>query len=603
MSEKKILYIRLDSSPLPEACDEIIVKDFNLESYFCTLLGKRLLGECSITQSVPFPGKIVSDFKGSSPEIYSAITTQWENILTDLLAIDDMQGQRFEINIPFAYFDWLSHHENPIYRELGKISSQHLFFMEKLLYEDMIACVLMKRLRFTLSKITDSIDHIVVSLPIVKSGTPFISYIMQLNDKFNGSDIIDRQMFIDTYVTPKRIAEKKKALEIIYELSSLREGRIRVRNKKTKKYGFVNEQMELVVPCEYDFCGHFVEGLAFAYDKNKKAYQIDKSGNIQDLPSYDYHEISSSGFSDGLTCVLKDSQKRSIAYINTDGKETINVLYSGGVRNFKEGFAAVLNSDHKYGFINKMGAEVIPCQFDYAEHFSEGLANIRISDNWGFVDRTGKIVIPCKYSSAGNFSEKLARVSINCKYGFIDKTGNEVIPCQFDYAGHFSEGLANIQIGGKYGFINQLGEIVISCKYSLAGSFSEGLASVEINDKIGFIDKTGEIVIPCKYSFRFHCESFSDGLVLVSKEFLGSQYFINKKGEVIVPPNKYRDIKPFHDGLACVDGGYIDNKGNEIIPPGILYSQDCDFSERMAWIKTFINGTMRYALIKKEWIM
>lgn len=26
----KILYIRLDSSPLPEAYDEIIVKDFNL---------------------------------------------------------------------------------------------------------------------------------------------------------------------------------------------------------------------------------------------------------------------------------------------------------------------------------------------------------------------------------------------------------------------------------------------------------------------------------------------------------------------------------------------------------------------------------------------
>ena len=39
----KILYIRLDSSPLPEAYDEIIVKDFNLESYFCALLGRRLL--------------------------------------------------------------------------------------------------------------------------------------------------------------------------------------------------------------------------------------------------------------------------------------------------------------------------------------------------------------------------------------------------------------------------------------------------------------------------------------------------------------------------------------------------------------------------------
>jgi len=54
----------------------------------------------------------------------------------------------------------------------------------------------MKRLRFTLSKITDEIDYIVVSLPIQKKNTPFISYVMQLNNKFNGLDIIDRQMFI-----------------------------------------------------------------------------------------------------------------------------------------------------------------------------------------------------------------------------------------------------------------------------------------------------------------------------------------------------------------------------------------------------------------------
>ena len=63
----KILYVRLDSSPLPEPSDEIIIKDFNLESYFCTLLGKRLLEDASITQLVSFPGKIVTDLKGFSP--------------------------------------------------------------------------------------------------------------------------------------------------------------------------------------------------------------------------------------------------------------------------------------------------------------------------------------------------------------------------------------------------------------------------------------------------------------------------------------------------------------------------------------------------------
>ena len=75
----------------------------------------------------------------------------------------------------------------------------------------------MKRLRFTLSKITDEIDYIVVSLPIQKKNTPFISYVMQLNNKFNGLDIIDRQMFIDTYIASKRIAEKRATLEMVYE--------------------------------------------------------------------------------------------------------------------------------------------------------------------------------------------------------------------------------------------------------------------------------------------------------------------------------------------------------------------------------------------------
>ena len=124
----KILYIRLDSSPLPEACDEITVKDFNLESYFCALLGRRLLEEQAVNQSIPFPGKIISDFKDFSPEIYGAIIAQWENMLIQLLTADDIQGIRFKISLPFTYLDWLAHHENPIYREIGKIQSPTLNF-------------------------------------------------------------------------------------------------------------------------------------------------------------------------------------------------------------------------------------------------------------------------------------------------------------------------------------------------------------------------------------------------------------------------------------------------------------------------------------------
>ena len=607
----KILYIRLDSSPLPEACDEIIVKDFNLESYFCTLLGKRLLGGCSITQSVPFWGKIVSDFKDSSPEIYSAIIAQWENILIQLLVTNDIQGQRFEINIPFAYFDWLFHHENPIYKEIGKIQSLSVDFEGRLLYKELVDCILMKRLRFTLSKITDEIDYIVVSLPIQKKNIPFISYVMQLNNKFNGLDIIDRQMFIDTYIASKRIAEKKATLEMIYEQSLPREGRIRIRDKKTKKYGFVNEQMELVVPCEYDFCGNFVEGLAFAYDKIKGINQIDKSGNIQDLPSYDYYEVYD--FSDGLARVRKDKEG-NYAYINREGKEIINVFYPKGCRDFKEGLAVVLNANHKYGFIDKAGVETIPCQFDYASDFSDGLARVEINDKSGFVNKTGKMVIPCKYEGASDFSEGLASVYINNESGFIDKSGRMVIPCRCYWAQDFSEGLVAIcrsENDSRIYFIDKSGKTIISTS-ALSYKFSDGLAAIFDGDKVGYINKTGKIVIPKKFHKSsgytpYACNhfDFSDGLAIVQKDILGLYGIIDKNGTKITP-FKYEEILPFSEGIACVRGrhfnyGYINPKGKELVPT--VMNKLHSFSEGMAWISVIVKGECQYTLIKKEWIM
>ena len=76
----------------------------------------------------------------------------------------------------------------------------------------------------------------------------------------------------------------------------------------------------------------------------------------------------------------------------------------------------------------KTGAEVIPCQFDYAGDFSEGLAIVEINKNKGFIDKTGKIVIPCKYRMVRNFSEGLACVFID-KWEFIDKVGRTIITC------------------------------------------------------------------------------------------------------------------------------------------------------------------------------
>ena len=105
----------------------------------------------------------------------------------------------------------------------------------------------------------------------------------------------------------------------------------------------------------------------------------------------------------------------------------------------------------------KTGIFVINPQFDDTRPFSEGLAAVRIGDEWGFIDTTGSYVINPQFDIAGRFFEGLAAVRIGDdetgKWGFIDTTGSVVINPQFDDARPFSDGLAVASISGRYGFI------------------------------------------------------------------------------------------------------------------------------------------------------
>jgi hypothetical protein len=91
----------------------------------------------------------------------------------------------------------------------------------------------------------------------------------------------------------------------------------------------------------------------------------------------------------------------------------------------------------KWGFIDKTGKEIIPCKYDKAKSFSEGLVAVQLNNKYGFIDYTGKEIIPCKYDDAGKFYEGLAAVELNDKWGFIDHTGKEIIPFKYDEAWSF----------------------------------------------------------------------------------------------------------------------------------------------------------------------
>lgn len=216
---------------------------------------------------------------------------------------------------------------------------------------------------------------------------------------------------------------------------------------------------------------------------------------------------------------------------------------------FHEGIAAYENADGKWGYIDRSGDRIIPCIYNEARRFSEGLAAVRKGVYWGYINKNGETVIPFRYLNPYPFHEGYARVYTEegKKDVIIDNKGNVVPNMPNTYYGFlpFSEGWAVVK-PDQYTcyYIDKQGKQVTR-EFSDAMPFSDGLAAVRSRQKglWGYIDKTGELVIPYQYT----------------------------------------TARPFREGLAAVDGGYIDKSGNWVIPP--KYKETSSFENGYALVK------------------
>ena len=250
---------------------------------------------------------------------------------------------------------------------------------------------------------------------------------------------------------------------------------------------------------------------------------------------------------------------------------------------------------------------IVPCYWEYAHDFSEGLAAVKDkNDKWGFIDTSGELVIPCRWESVEDFHQGVARVMFDDRQcGYIDRRGMAAFPGRWGCCGSFnSEGLAYVY-DGDYdydGFIDKSGNLVIpTTQWEDERSFSEGLAAVcDKNGKWGYIDTKGSLVVPCEIDMerapgRFHC---SRALV---ENMYGQKGFIDKTGNVVIPC-EWDDAEDFNDGLAKVqndDGlcGFINTSGRLVIPCQWEWDDVSEFSEGLAWV---IGDNDKYGFIDTE---
>ena len=188
-------------------------------------------------------------------------------------------------------------------------------------------------------------------------------------------------------------------------------------------------------------------------------------------------------------------------------------------------FFNAAHEENKDEFTWEQKMEIMNKYENMGEFDENGLAQVRksIGKNeygyedyrYGYIDKNGKEVVPCQYMGVSAFSEGLAKVRDgDYKYGFVDVNGNEVIPCQYDYDNvrNFSDGLAAVGCIGNYGFIDKNGDLAIDTLYDIVSDFRNGHAVVSRNGEVFVINKNGEYV---KY------------ITYVPQDEYGNYYFCN----------------------------------------------------------------------------
>ena len=206
----------------------------------------------------------------------------------------------------------------------------------------------------------DSIYHL-------ENGLLAVRYLVK--DKYGLNDISQYKWM---NMTGETVAGPFEFVTKIYD------GLARYRNGEY--YGFLNEAGDVSIQPQYKDAGNFSEGLAAVDTDGDGRYgYIDLLGNLVIEEKY----YAYGDFSEGRA-VIKIGGIPGV--IDTAG----NLIYFGGdygvsnIESFSNGMAVVSKKDmyDSYcGYIDRDGVQVIPFDFDYANSFYNGIAEVHIDEN------------------------------------------------------------------------------------------------------------------------------------------------------------------------------------------------------------------------------
>lgn len=206
-------------------------------------------------------------------------------------------------------------------------------------------------------------------------------------------------------------------------------------------WGFVNHYGRLVFGGEYDWVHDFQDGYAIVQENGLYGL-VDETGSfVIDL------QFNSMGGGDGIYPVRMED-----LYGLMDTSGTLVQTYRYDDMGFFQEELALVEVDGTWGYVDNLGALVIPADADQAFHFQDGYAWVIHQGYCYFIDSSGNTRLEMPYlSQMTSFYNGYSRGKKGNYYGFFDKTGTTRLDYIYRDAVPPSEGIGLVYDGVQWG--------------------------------------------------------------------------------------------------------------------------------------------------------
>lgn len=360
------------------------------------------------------------------------------------------------------------------------------------------------------------------------------------------------------------------------------------------KYGILDSKGDYIVTPKYE---------QISFDENNNVFKTTLS--FSETGRYPFEKLSNDVSIDGYFVIHNDNG--TISKVPVEIADWCGSFTSEGYAEvIKGGIKGRINeSNHIISFLDEK-CIVISEQYDFACNFNFGYAPVSKNGKYGIIDSMQKEIIPCNYEFIEPLSTTRFKFKEGSEWGIIDLEERIIVNPEYLSISHQSDDYFKVELsipigsGSKqqlFGIIDKNGEIVIpiECLSISKITYEENVFwLIKIWLKQGIYSESADVIIPFIYDDieiqddKFICKIFeqtNDSYLYSNRnKRVKSVYYYTLKGEQYLNvDDKYTHIVPCEYDIAFYAGfglirvkkddkwGLINLMNDVVIPPMFAY--------------------------------